>query len=112
MSSYRALKIWEDPESVTALRILRRTMLEQRVSLMAVIDDEDDVHSKSELVGVLLIAVKSKNDPPTKVRCQEAKKYLVPDFTFQMIVFCLCLYETKIHPCIIRKRLEVAIIIE
>lgn len=68
MSFNRGLKIWEDPESVTALKILRRKIFEQRISLMAVIDDEDDVHSKSEMIGTLLLAVKSKNDPQQKVR--------------------------------------------
>lgn len=40
---------------------------------MAVIDDENKPQSKPEIIGTLLLGVKSKNDPPTKVRNQ--RKY-------------------------------------
>lgn len=64
----RAYELWDDSESIMAYRTIRRKIMEQKISLMAVIDDENNLHSKSELMGVLLLSVKSKTDPPTKVR--------------------------------------------
>ena len=51
---------------------MRQQIVEQKVSLMAVIDDDTKPNVKPEIIGVIFLEVKSKSDPHFEVRMKEA----------------------------------------
>ena len=59
-----------DPESVAMRREFRRQVLPQKISLIATLQDDQNHDKNPEIMGTLVLAVISKNDPPFKVRIE------------------------------------------
>lgn len=58
---FRSSKLIEDEISVMVYQYLWSQMLQQRVSVVAVLDEEIP---KPQIVGLQILSVTSKNDPP------------------------------------------------
>lgn len=56
---------------IRARRAARRKVLEQKVGLIATLRDDQNDNQNPKIIGTLLLAVYSKNDPPIKVRNYE-----------------------------------------
>lgn len=68
LTFFRLIEISSDPESVAARRAVRRKILEQKISLMATLEDDQNKDKRPRIMGALILLVNSKHDPPIKVR--------------------------------------------
>lgn len=66
--SFRLIELSSDPESIAARRAVRRKILEQNVSLIATLEDDQNNDKRLKIMGTLILLVNVKNDPPIKVR--------------------------------------------
>lgn len=68
MDFFRLIELSSDPESIAARRAVRQKILEQKLSLIATLEDDQNNDEALNIIATLILLVEVKNDPPMKVR--------------------------------------------
>lgn len=67
--NFEKIGLVEDEVSLEEIRkVWRNNIIKQRVTLVALVDEENDKNSKPRIAGVNMLSINEKGSPPVEVR--------------------------------------------